>query len=117
MITCSFRDVMACMGLIPVHWLGQEASGVVVRTGGKVTDFVPGDRVSTIHVGTHATTIRVDHRGLARIPEAMSFEEAAAVPVVHTTAYYAFVRVAKLRKGQSVLIHAAAGGVGQAAIQ
>jgi zearalenone synthase (highly reducing iterative type I polyketide synthase) len=47
----------------------------------------------------------------------MSYEDAAAVGVVHTTAYYAFVYIAKLRKGQSILIHAAAGGVGQAAIQ
>jgi zearalenone synthase (highly reducing iterative type I polyketide synthase) len=54
---------------------------------------------------------------MTKIPDSMSFEEAAAVPVVHTTAYYAFVSVAKLRRGQSVLIHAAAGGVGQAAIQ
>ncbi|OAA60531.1 reducing polyketide synthase [Niveomyces insectorum RCEF 264] len=113
----NFRDVMACMGIIPVPWLGQEASGVVTRTGGAVTGWKPGDRVSTIHVGTHATRIRVNHRGLARMPDAMSFEEAAAVPVVHMTAYYAFVTVAKLRRGQSVLIHAAAGGVGQAAIQ
>ncbi|KAF2273799.1 reducing polyketide synthase [Westerdykella ornata] len=113
----NFRDVMASMGLIPVTWLGQEASGVVVRTGRNVTNVKQGDRVNTIHVGTHATRIRVNYRGLARIPEGMSFEEAAAIPVVHTTAYYAFVRVAKLRAGQSVLIHAAAGGVGQAAIQ
>lgn len=108
---------MACMALIPIKRLGQEASGVVVRIGNKVTNFKPGDRVSTTHDGTHATRIRVDHRGLVKIPDSMSFEEAAAVHVVHTTAYYAFVCVAKLRKGQSVLIHAAAGGVGQAAIQ
>lgn len=108
---------MACMALIPVQWLGQEASGVILRVGNKAGHWKPGDRVSTIHVGTHATRIRVDHRGLARIPEDMSFEEAAAVPVVHTTAYYAFISVAKLQRGQSVLIHAAAGGVGQAAIQ
>lgn len=113
----SFRDVMACMALIPVQWLGQEASGTVVRTGSKVVDWVPGDRVCTIHVGTHATRIRTDSRGLARIPDSMSFEDAAALPVVNMTAYYAFVSIAKLRRGQSVLIHAAAGGVGQAAIQ
>ncbi|CAO2653522.1 Nn.00g029330.m01.CDS01 [Neocucurbitaria sp. VM-36] len=113
----NFRDVMACMALIPVNWLGQEASGIVIRTGAKVDSVKSGDRVSTIHVGTHATKIRVDHRGLAKVPLSMSFEDAAAVGVVHTTAYYAFVCIAKLRKGQSVLIHAAAGGVGQAAIQ
>ncbi len=108
---------MACMALIPVTLLGQEASGIVLRAGTKAGKWKPGDRVCTIHAGTHATKIRTDHRGLARIPDSMSFEEAAAIPVVHVTAYYAFVAVAKLRKGQSVLIHAAAGGVGQAAIQ
>jgi zearalenone synthase (highly reducing iterative type I polyketide synthase) len=108
---------MACMALIPVNWLGQEASGIVIRTGSKATEFKPGDRVSTTNVGTHATKIRADYRAVAKIPDSLSFEDAAAVPVVHTTAYYSFVKVAKLRPGQSVLIHAAAGGVGQAAIQ
>ncbi|KAL8807198.1 MAG: hypothetical protein Q9182_000880 [Xanthomendoza sp. 2 TL-2023] len=113
----NFRDIMACMGLIPVRWLGQEASGIILQTGSKVTNFRPGDRVSTMNVGTHATRMRADHRVTAKIPDSMSFEEAAAVPVIHNTAYYAFVKVAKLRKGQSLLIHSAAGGVGQAAIQ
>ncbi|KAL8816739.1 MAG: hypothetical protein Q9223_004307 [Gallowayella weberi] len=113
----NFRDIMACMGLIPVRWLGQEASGIILQTGSKVTNFKPGDRVSTMNVGTHATKMRADHRVTAKIPGSMSFEEAAAVPVIHNTAYYAFVKVAKLRKGQSLLIHSAAGGVGQAAIQ
>lgn len=109
---------MACMGLIPVRWLGQEASGIVLRTGSKAGgNWKAGDRVCTINVGTHATKIRADHRGLVKIPDSMSFEEAAALPVAHMTAYYAFVCVAMLRKGQSVLIHAATGGVGQAAIQ
>ena len=108
---------MACMALIPVRWLGQEASGVVLRTGSRATKFKPGDHVSTINVGTHATRIRAHYRATAKVPDSMSFEEAAAVPVIHNTAYYAFVKVAKLHRGQSVLIHSAAGGVGQAAIQ
>lgn len=108
---------MACMALIPISWLGQEASGVVLRTGRDVTTVKPGDRVSVVHVGTHATIIRVNRRNLVKIPDFLTFEEAAAINVVHITAYYAFVHVAKLQKGQSVLIHAAAGGVGQAAIQ
>nr|B3FWT3.1 RecName: Full=Reducing polyketide synthase hmp8; Short=R-PKS hmp8; AltName: Full=Hypothemycin biosynthesis cluster protein hpm8 [Hypomyces subiculosus]ACD39767.1 reducing polyketide synthase [Hypomyces subiculosus] len=113
----NFRDIMACMGLIPVRSLGQEASGIVLRTGAKATNFKPGDRVCTMNVGTHATKIRADYRVMTKIPDSMTFEEAASVAVVHTTAYYAFITIAKLRKGQSVLIHAAAGGVGQAAIQ
>ncbi|KAI3539427.1 hypothetical protein CSPX01_08873 [Colletotrichum filicis] len=113
----NFRDIMATMGLIPMSVLGQEGSGVVVKTGSEASRFKPGDRVSFLGVGTHATKIRVDHRIVAHIPDTMSFEEAAALPVVHTTAYHALVNLAKLTKGKSVLIHAAAGGVGQAAVQ
>lgn len=115
----NFRDVMASMGLVPVRGLGQEASGVVLRTGSKAAQsFKPGDRVSALSLGgTHATKTRCDFRVTMKIPENMSFEEAAAVPAVHTTAYFALVKLARLCRGQSVLIHAAAGGVGQAAVQ
>ncbi|KAK4446921.1 reducing polyketide synthase rads1 [Podospora aff. communis PSN243] len=116
----NFRDIMGSMGLLAVTGIGQEASGVVVRTGrlGAERGLKPGDRVSTLTAGgTHATRIRCDYRVAQKIPESMSFEEAAAVPVTHCTAYYALVRLAKLRRGQSVLVHAAAGGTGQAAVQ
>ena len=113
------RDIMAAMGLVPVTALGQEASGVVLRAGSRARQsFRPGDHVSGLSVGgTHATKIRCDSRVTAKLPDAMPFEEGAAMPIVLATAYYALVRLAKLRQGQSVLIHAAAGGVGQAAIQ
>ncbi|KAM3425700.1 hypothetical protein BST61_g7637 [Cercospora zeina] len=113
----NFRDVMACMGLITVPGLGQEASGIVVKVGDDVTALKVGDRVATTCVRAAATRIRADHGTVARVPDAMSMEEAAALPVVHTTAFYALVRVARMQRGQSVLVHAAAGGVGQAAIQ
>ena len=115
----NFRDIMSSMGLLPVTGIGQEASGIVDRTGGQgAKSLKPGDRVSTLTVGgTHTTKIRCDYRVAQKIPDAMSFEEAAGVPVVHCTAYYALVRLAKLRRGQSVLIHAAAGGTEEAAVQ
>ncbi|KAL8660348.1 MAG: hypothetical protein Q9202_006619 [Teloschistes flavicans] len=115
----NFRDIMTSMALITGKGLGQEASGIVLRTGSNASDsFKPGDRVSTLTSGgTHATKVVCDYRTTQKIPESMSFEEAAAVPVVHVTAYYALVNLARLRRGQSVLIHAAAGGVGQAAVQ
>ncbi|KAH7305604.1 hypothetical protein B0I35DRAFT_362109 [Stachybotrys elegans] len=115
----NFRDIMASMGLVPVRGLGQEASGVVLRAGSRAAAcFKPGDRVSTLCPGgLHATRTRCDYHATVRIPDAMSFEEAAASPMAHATAYYALVKLAKLRAGQSVLIHAAAGGVGQAAVQ
>lgn len=115
----NFRDVMGAMGLVPLHGLGQEASGVVLRMGSQAAaKFKPGDRVCTISLGgTYATRARCDARITQKMPESMSFEEAAAVPVIHATVYYALVKLARLRRGQSVLIHAAAGGVGQAAVQ
>ncbi|KAI1771028.1 hypothetical protein F4818DRAFT_454916 [Hypoxylon cercidicola] len=115
----NFRDVMASMGLVPVTGLGQEASGVVLRAGRRAAEsFKYGDRVSIVSVGgTHATKARCDYRVAVKIPDTMSFEEGAAAPMVYVTAYYALVRLAKLRRGQSVLIHAAAGGLGQAAVQ
>lgn len=115
----NFRDIMTSMALIIGKGLGQEAGGTVLRTGSKASElFKPGDRVSTLTLGgTHATKTICDYRATQKIPDSMSFEEAAAVPVVHVTAYFVLVNLARLRRGQSVLIHAAAGGVGQAAVQ
>ena len=115
----NFRDIMTSMALITGKGLGQEASGVVLRTGSKASEeFKPGNRVSTLILGgTHATKTVCDCRATQKIPDSMLFEEAAAVPVAHVTAYFALVHLAKLRHSQSVLIHAAAGGVGQAALE
>ncbi|KAK8134345.1 Reducing polyketide synthase hmp8 [Apiospora sp. TS-2023a] len=114
----NFKDIMASMGLVEVSLIGHEASGVVVSVGREASSrFRPGDRVTMLRDGMHATRIRIDHRLAVKIPDSMLFEEAAALPMVHVTAYHALVNVAKLRAGQSVLIHAAAGGVGQAALQ
>ncbi|KAK2786787.1 Highly reducing polyketide synthase curS1 [Onygenales sp. PD_12] len=114
----NFKDIMAAMGLVEVSVIGHEASGIVTATGSKAASrFQPGDRVTLLWEGMHATKLRIDHRLAVHIPDSMSFEEAAGLPMVHVTAYHALVNVAKLRPGQSVLIHAAAGGVGQAALQ
>ncbi|KAK0728741.1 phenolpthiocerol synthesis polyketide synthase ppsB [Lasiosphaeria miniovina] len=114
----NFKDVMASMGLVEVSLIGHEASGTVVATGAEASGrFQVGDRVVVSGEGMHATRLRSDHRLAVKIPDAMSFEEAAVLPTVHATAYHALVNVAKLQPGQSVLIHAAAGGVGQAALQ
>ncbi|KAI6351269.1 hypothetical protein MCOR25_010037 [Pyricularia grisea] len=114
----NFRDIMASMGLIPMSVLGQEGSGIIERLGSKAAGkFQVGDRVSFLGVGTHATKVRVDHNIVARIPDTMTFQEAACIPVCYTTAYHALVNLGRLSKGKSILIHAAAGGVGQAAVQ
>jgi zearalenone synthase (highly reducing iterative type I polyketide synthase) len=114
----SFKDIMAAMGLVGVSLIGQEASGIVTATGSAAASrFKPGDRVTLLWEGMHTTKLQLDHRLAVHIPDSMSFEEAAALPMVHVTAYHALMNIAKLRRGQSILVHAAAGGVGQAALQ
>lgn len=114
----NFKDVMAAMGLVPMSVLGLEAAGIVVKAGDKAAErFKPGDRVAVFAPGSFATTMRANYQAVASIPDTMPFEEAAAIPIVHTTAYHSLINLARLRKGQSILIHAAAGGVGQAAVQ
>ncbi|KAL6789095.1 fatty acid synthase S-acetyltransferase [Trichoderma sp. SZMC 28012] len=112
----NFKDVMIAMGQLSDTWLGNECSGVITRVGKDVSDFTVGERVCSVGVGTFRTFYRDDARLFQRIPDHMSFAEAAALPLVYWTAYYSLFELARLKKGESVLIHAAAGGVGQAAI-
>ena len=113
----SFRDVMVVMGQIPDSLLGFEASGIVLRCGRNVTDFTAGDRICALGHGTHRTILRNKAAFCQKMPAGLSFEEAATIPLIHCTAYHALFNIAKPRAGQTILIHAAAGGVGQAAIQ
>jgi zearalenone synthase (highly reducing iterative type I polyketide synthase) len=113
----SFRDVLVMMGNIPDNLIGHEASGIISRVGRKVTSFREGDRVCTIGHGCHRSAYRTAANLAHKIPDGMSFEEAATVPLVYCTAYTALVAIARAQKGQTILIHAAAGGVGLAAIQ
>ncbi|KAJ4371953.1 hypothetical protein N0V83_003726 [Neocucurbitaria cava] len=113
----NFRDVMAAMGQLPDSKLGLDAAGVVHRVGSAVTKFKVGDRVAVYGHGAHRTIHRTREELCQLIPEGMTFEQAATVPAIHGTAWNALVRLARVQKGQSILIHAAAGGVGQAAIQ
>lgn len=107
---------MVAMGQIPDKLFGFEAAGFVRRVGENVTNVEVGDRVAFLAHGAHRTIHRVRAQYAMPIPETMSFEEAAGVLLVHGTAWYALMEIARAQKGQSVLIHAAAGGVGQAAI-
>ena len=101
--------------------LGWDASGIVVETGKNVSRFKKGDRVfarpATTKNGTYSEYTAVDENLLAKIPEKMSFEEAAAIPLAGLTAWQCIVDIGKVNKGDKVLIHAGAGGVGIYAIQ
>lgn len=118
----SFKDIMIALGRVPGTMEGAEGSGVVQRVGKGVTTLKPNDRVVCLAIGMHASVARVDASSCRPIPEGMSFEEAASLPVVHCTAFNAFYRIARPDPdddvaAQTVLIHAAAGGLGQVAIQ
>lgn len=113
----SFRDVMVAMGQIPDDKLGFEGAGVIRRLGPGVSKFQVGDRVCVVGHGAHRTVHRVRAEYCELVPTGMSMEEAATLPLVHSTAWYGLVKTARAEAGQSILIHAAAGGVGQAAIQ
>ncbi|UNI20497.1 Type I Iterative PKS [Purpureocillium takamizusanense] len=113
----NFLDIMVAMGQIPRLLFGHEAAGIVRRVGSKSTKFSPGDRVVYIGQGAMRTCIRCHESSAHRLPDAVSLVEGASIPIVYATAYQSLIEVARLQKGESVLIHAAAGGLGQALIQ
>ncbi|MFI9155915.1 SDR family NAD(P)-dependent oxidoreductase [Streptomyces sp. NPDC053367] len=114
----NFRDVLIALGMYPGEApLGSEAAGVVLETGSGVTDLEPGDRVFGLVTDAFGPVAVADRRTLAPIPRHLTFAEAAALPVVYLTAYYGLVDLAHLKAGEKLLVHAAAGGVGMAAVQ
>jgi len=122
----NFKDVMVAMGLLPDEALeggytgkalGMECAGTVVAVGDQVKGLKVGDAVMTCAPSALQTHLTVDERFVVRIPEGMDFEEAATIPITFLTAYYSLHDLGRMRAGDRVLIHAAAGGVGLAAIQ
>jgi len=96
--------------------VGLECSGIVSRAG-KKSGLVPGDRLVMAAPGSFRTFTRGKAAATCKIPDSMSFVEAASIPAQFGTAWEILHEMARLRKGETVLIHAAAGGTGQAAIQ
>nr|URN71259.1 alternapyrone polyketide synthase [Menisporopsis theobromae] len=113
----NFKDVLVALGNLNERKLGVDAAGIVTRVGKAVTDYRVGDKVMTASCDTFATYVRFPAAGAIAMPEDLSFEEASSMPLISLTAYYALVTMGRLERGESLLIHAAAGGVGQAAIQ
>lgn len=113
----NFKDVMMALGQIKVKKLGWEASGVVNALGKDVTGFSIGDRVLCYGAALFSTDYCGPALQFHKIPEHVSFETAAALPVTYATAYYSIHHIAHMQKGETVLIHAASGGLGQALIE
>jgi NADPH:quinone reductase-like Zn-dependent oxidoreductase/acyl carrier protein len=117
-IAANFRDVMITLGMFTHDaLLGGEGAGVVVEVGPGVTEFAVGDSVYGFFPDGSGTLVPGDIRLLQPKPADWSYAEAAAISAVFTTAYMAFIHLADVKPGQRVLVHAAAGGVGMAAVQ
>ncbi|KAI1339087.1 ketoacyl-synt-domain-containing protein [Xylariaceae sp. FL0016] len=110
------RDLSAAHGKLPSTDFGFEASGVVLKIGQDVKNVEIGDRVAAITHSAFATTTRTKAAFAFKIPGDMSYEAAATLPLAYSTAYYSLVELGRLHDEESVLIHAGAGAVGQAAI-
>lgn len=120
----NFRDLAWALRLLPeeamTHGLfgvgfGLECAGIVERVGEAVDHLRPGDRVVAMGPGCLATRV-VQHAGRVHLlPDHFGFEEAASLPVALTTALYALDEAAHVQRGETILVHAAAGGVGLAA--
>ncbi|MCH0570333.1 SDR family NAD(P)-dependent oxidoreductase [Streptomyces sp. MUM 136J] len=117
----NFRDVTIALGLVDRTaidaGLGSEGAGTVLEVADDVTRLSPGDRVTGIFTGAFGRVAVADHRLLMPVPDGWSNAEAASVPGAFLTAYHALFHLGKLKKGQRILIHAAASGVGMAAVQ
>ena len=112
----NFKDIMAAMGQLQELDLGLDCSGIVSRVGSEVKNIRPGDSLMTWTQGSLRSFVRSPENMCAQVPEGMSLGTAVSLPLVYSTAYYALYEVARIRKGETVLIHCAASGVGQAAI-
>jgi NADPH:quinone reductase-like Zn-dependent oxidoreductase/acyl carrier protein len=117
-IGLNFRDVLNALGMYPgdAGMLGSEFAGRVVAVGPNVDAPLVGDRVMGVGAGTFATSVVTAAALVVPVPPGMTSEAAATIPIAFLTAYCALRDLAGLQRGERVLIHAAAGGVGLAAV-
>nr|ALQ32775.1 putative polyketide synthase [Fusarium babinda] len=114
----NFRDVLLVLGSIPWTRPGFEGSGTVLQTGSAVDNFQTGDKVffGALHGGSFTTHMKMPSWHATKIPEGFSMAESASISVAYSTAIMSVMRIGRLQKGESILIHAASGAVGQACI-
>ncbi|KAI8160165.1 Highly reducing polyketide synthase [Colletotrichum sp. SAR 10_70] len=115
----NFKDVLIAMGIVDSanSRMGLEAAGVVREIGPNVRTLAPGDRVFVFGGGCFSTGITISEKLCVKIPDSLSFEDAATMPCVFSTVIHGLLDIGRLESGDSVLIHSACGGVGLAAMQ
>ncbi|HEV3070983.1 MAG TPA: zinc-binding dehydrogenase [Solirubrobacteraceae bacterium] len=119
----NFADVMARVGLYrdapkPPCVVGYEVAGTILELGEGVRDLIPGQRVvAGTQFGGYASQVVVPAEDVVALPDRLSFEQGAAIPVNYGTAWAGLIGYGNLQPGERVLVHAAAGGVGIAATQ
>ncbi|KAF7911844.1 uncharacterized protein EAE98_011787 [Botrytis deweyae] len=115
----NFRDLLVTLGRYHNNdnLLGCESTGIVTRVGVNCKTFVPGDRAYMAKFGCMNAYVRAHSDLVLQIPEKMAPEEAAGMIMAGSTVYHSLINVAKLKLGESILIHAASGATGQMAIQ
>jgi acyl transferase domain-containing protein len=115
----NFRDVLYALGMYPgrIDALGAECAGVITRVGDGVRRLKPGDKVMALAPGGFSTYVKVRADYVARMSAGLTLAEAASIPVVFLTTLYGLHHLGRMKTSDRVLIHAAAGGVGLAAVQ
>ena len=130
----NFRDLMIAMGMYPAtpgipSVMGSDCAGIVTKVGNNVEDFKVGDKVMVLSAGSlnpdysidadshFSKYLTIEKHQVFHMPQNTSFIQAACIPTVFITSYYALSTVGRLKKEDVVLIHSASGGVGLAAIE
>jgi myxalamid-type polyketide synthase MxaB len=117
----NFRDLLHALGMLPQTGsevlFGFECSGIVAATGPEVTELAVGQEVIALGAACMGSFVTLPATCAAPKPRRLTFEQAAAVPLAYATSVYGLEKLAHIRSGDRVLIHSAAGGVGQAALQ
>lgn len=117
-VALNFKNILSATGLLPATDRLSEFGGVVKAVGSEVSRVKVGDRVMGTSGGVREGTIAIaSEYAMTKIPDNMSNKEAAAYPIAYGTVWFGLVHLAQIRPGETILIHAAAGGVGLCAIQ
>ena len=114
----NFRDCLTVLGQVDTDFIGCECAGTVSRTGlNNNSSFKVGDRVAGLFINSYSTYCRGRAQCAVKVPDNLSLAEVCGALTIFATAWYALHGIARVQPGESVLIHAGAGGTGQAAIQ